>query len=854
MPSEVAPLHSLLEGLRNTGDEPDRGEILDRFLAYTGKLGFELYPAQEQAILELLEWRHVILNTPTGSGKSLVAQFLHFQAAAEGRRSYYTSPIKALVNEKFFDLCEAFGAENVGLLTGDASVNRDAPVVCCTAEILANMALRDPELGADYVVMDEFHFYGDKERGAAWQIPLITLRETVFLLMSATLGDMTSIAKRIEEYTDRKVAVIMGADRPVPLTFEYRETALQETIEALLGESEAPIYLVNFTQRSCAENAQALTSIQVNTREERQAIGAELARMRFDTPYGKELQRFLRAGIGVHHAGLLPKYRLMVEKLAQAGMLKVVSGTDSLGVGVNIPIRTVLFTSLSKFNGERTAILTAREFHQLAGRAGRRGFDDHGRVVGLAPEHVAENKKLEAKRIKSPHLKNKLVNKKPPRGFVHYDDKTFARLVAAQPEALEPRFEVSHGMIIQVLQGDADQGPGYGRLVQTIRRTHLREPEQRRQLRLAARLFRSLRDARIVELVRGGEGRGSVVRVSADLQRDFSLHQALSLYLVEVIDFLDRAADSWALEVLTLVESILEDPTPVLQRQVDRIKDELVGRLKAEGVEYEERMAQLEKVEHPKPNAEFIYDTFNIFAKSHPWVAAENIRPKSVARDMYEKCMGFNDYVKDLGIARSEGVLLRYLSQVYKTCLQNVPEAYHDEAFSDVVAFLRTVLMHVDSSLIDEWERMMRGEIVRPKDRLRVLEEPARPTDLASDFKAFSRRIRNELFLLLKCLASRTWDDAAEYVRFAADDPWPAERFEAVLEPYFAEHASIDVSPRARHVQNTILREDGPRRWTVLHKIVDPEGDEDWVVEGVVDLEQIVDESLPLVELRRIGT
>ncbi len=850
-----APLQRLIDGLGNAQDEPDRSEILDRFLAYCGSLGFDLYPAQEQAILEVLEWHHVILNTPTGSGKSLVAQFLHFQACAEGRRSFYTSPIKALVNEKFFDLCDAFGAENVGLVTGDAAVNRDAPIVCCTAEILANLALRDPGLEADYVVMDEFHYYGDKERGAAWQIPLVTLRDTVFLLMSATLGDVTLIASKLEAFTERKVATVLGAERPVPLSFEYRETALQETIEALLQESKAPVYLVNFTQRACAENAQALTSIQVITREERQAIGAEIAGMRFDTPYGKELQRFLRAGIGVHHAGLLPKYRLIVEKLAQAGMLKVVSGTDSLGVGVNIPIRTVLLTSLSKFNGERTAILTAREFHQLAGRAGRRGFDDHGYVVGLAPEHVAENKKLEAKRIKFPHLKNKLVNKKPPRGFVHYDDKTFARLVAAPPEPLEPSFEVSHGMIIQVLQGESTTGePGYARLVRLIRRTHLREPEQRRQLRLAAKLFRSLLDAHVVELVRSGDGRAATVRLAADLQRDFSLHQALSLYLVEVLPFLDRDADTWARDVLTLVESILEDPTPVLQRQVDRIKDELVARLKAEGVEYEERMAQLEQVEHPKPNAEFIYDTFNIFAKKHPWVASENIRPKSVARDMFEKSMGFNDYVKDLGIARSEGVLLRYLSQVYKTCLQNVPESYHDESFADIVSFLHTVLMHVDSSLIDEWERMMRGEIVRPRDRIRAIEQPARPTDLASDFKAFARRIRNEMFLLLSSLAARAWDDAAEHVRAPADDPWPPERFAAAMEPFFAEHAGIDVSPRARHTQNTILREDGPRRWTVLQKIVDLEGDEDWVVEGVVDLRDIVDESLPLVELRRIGT
>lgn len=855
MQREKALLAKHLDDLQQSGDEPDRGQILDRFLEYASTLGFQLYSAQEQALLELLEWHHVVLNTPTGSGKSLVAQFLHFQCAAEGRVSYYTSPIKALVNEKFFDLCDAFGPENVGLMTGDATVNRDAPIICCTAEILSNRALRDPSFTADYVVMDEFHFYGDKERGSAWQIPLITLPNTLFLLMSATLGDMTSIAEQVEAFTDRKVAVIMGADRPVPLTFEYQEVAIHEAIQSLVEAGEAPIYLVNFTQRACAENAQALTSIQVTTREERQAVTAELANMRFDTPYGKELVRFLRAGIGVHHAGLLPKYRLLVEKLAQAGLLKVISGTDSLGVGVNIPIRTVLFTQLSKFNGESSAILTAREFHQLAGRAGRRGFDDHGRVVGLAAEHVAENKRIEAKRQKNPHLKNKLVSKKPPRGFVHYDGKTFARLVVAPPEALVARFEITHGMIVHALQGAAEDGPcGYRRLVQIVRRAHLREPEKRRQLRQAAQLFRSLRAANIVELVRSGDGRGSTVRVRLDLQRDFSLNQALSLYLVEVIRALDTESETYALDLLTLAESILEDPTPVLRGQVDLLKTALVGRLKAEGVEYDERMAQLEKVEHPKPNAEFIYDTFNIFAKTHPWVKTENIRPKSVARDMYEQLMGFNDYVKELSIARSEGVLLRYLSQVVKVCEQNVPDSARTEAFDDLVSYFRTVLTHVDASLLEEWERMMDGEIVRLRDRRTVVEEPRKPTDLATDFKAFTRRIRNEIYLLLKSLAVRNYEDACELVRHPAEAPWTADRFARCMAPYYAEHAFVDVSPKARHTQNTIIREAGERRWEVLHKIVDPEEDEDWVIQGIVDLATIEDESLPLVELQQIGT
>src|SRR5437763_693204 len=418
--------------------------LLGRFLDYTEGKRLQLYPAQESAILELFEEKNVILNTPTGSGKSLVAAALHFKAIAQGARSIYTCPIKALVNEKWMALCREFGPENVGLSTGDATVNRDAPILCCTAEILANIALRQ---GADAnvhdVVMDEFHYYSDRDRGVAWQVPLLTLARTRFLLMSATLGDTTFFEEELTRLNGRPTAAVQSKDRPVPLEHRYSELPLATTLETLVAENKIPVYVVHFTQLEAAQSAQDFTSTNVCSREEKSAIANALEGFKFSSPYGPEIKRWLRHGIGLHHAGLLPKYRVLVEQLAQRGLLKVICGTDTLGVGINVPIRTVLFTQLCKFDGQKTGLLTARDFHQIGGRAGRKGFDDKGWVVVQAPVHVIENLQLEKKQAGSG---KKFVKRKPPeRNFVNWDRQTLTRLVSAEPERLASQFAVTHG-------------------------------------------------------------------------------------------------------------------------------------------------------------------------------------------------------------------------------------------------------------------------------------------------------------------------------------------------------------------------------------------------------------------------
>lgn len=852
---DAAPLLAALSQLEGREDEVDRDEILSAFLDYISGLGLEPYPAQEEAILELLSWKHVILNTPTGSGKSLVALALHFQAMAEGRSSCYTAPTKALVNEKFFALCDAFGPDNVGLLTGDAAVNREAPIVCCTAEVLANMALREDDVGIEYVVMDEFHYYGDRDRGSAWQIPLITMSDTCFLLMSATLGDTTKIEQRLEGYTDRKVAVVRGGERPVPLEFEYRETPLHETISTLLEEGDAPIYLVNFTQKACAEEAQNLMSINVSSKEDKRTIAKELDSVPFDTPYGREFQRFVRHGLGVHHAGLLPRYRRVVERLAQEGLIKVISGTDTLGVGVNIPIRTVLLKQLYKFDGVKTRLLSARQFHQVAGRAGRKGFDDRGRVVVQAPEWVIENKKLDQKARVNPHLKKKLVKKKPPRDAIPWDRGKFEKIKNSPPEPLKPRFEVSHAMLVNLLQAEIEElGGGYGRLIRVIARTHATDGQKRRHRLRAAQLFRALRRAGIVDLLHPSTGPVKIV-VREGLQADFSMNHTLSLYVVQTLEMLNPESESHALDVLTLVEAVLEDPRVILYRQIDKLKGELIGRLKAEGVEYEERMAELEKVENPKPNAEFLEETFLAFAETHPWVGGEDIHPKSIAREMFEICYGFNEYIHVYGLARSEGVLLRYLSQVYKAMVQTIPEDHWTEELVDIMAYLYGLVTRTDSSLIEEWKLLVAGPDATSEESAGDDMPPQeQPWDVADDQRSFRARVRNELHTLLKALADRNYESALHLFRPLEDRDWSTEELESTMLPFWEERGSIDLTPRARLAHNTILREEQTHIWTAQQKIIDAEGDDDWVIDCVIDLTSERAPDAPLIALRHLGT
>lgn len=816
----------------HTGEESGAEAALEDFLARVAAQGIELYPAQEEAVLEVFAGSNVIVNTPTGSGKSLVALAAHFAALSGGRRSYYTAPVKALVSEKFFALCDQLGSERVGMLTGDASVNASAPVICATAEIVASIALRHGA-GApvDQVVMDEFHFYADPERGWAWQVPLIELTGAQFVLMSATLGEVGRFKADLERRTGRPTAVVSSATRPIPLDYRYARTTLHDTIDEVVDAGGAPVYVVHFTQAAAVAQAQALTSVKLTTREEKQAIAEEIGEFRFEPGFGRALARFVRHGIGVHHAGMLPKYRRLVERLAQDGMLKVVCGTDTLGVGINVPIRTVLFTGLGKWDGSASRLLSAREFHQIAGRAGRAGFDRAGSVVVQAPEHLVEHDRALAKAGDDAKKRRKLVKPKPPRGYVAWSEETFERLVAAPPEPLASSFAVSHSMLLQVLDRPGD---GCAALRHLLTDNDDDRPRQRRHIRRAIGIYRSLLASGALERLERRDDKGRMVRVTVDLQADFALNQPLSPFVLVLLPRLDPASPAWALDVLSVVESTLENPGPVLAAQLDRLRSETLGRLKSEGVEYEARMEELDKLEYPKPLAELLYDRFDSYRLEHPWAADYNVKAKSVARDLYEKAMTFHEYVAHYQLARSEGLVLRYLSDTYKALVRTVPEDAKTIELDELSEWLGEMVRQVDSSLIDEWESLQHpgdGQAAGPRRDPGQAPVP-HPPALRANPRALRVMVRNAAFRRLELAARRDWEALAAS---EAEGGFGAAEWEEAMAAYFAEHAFVYTGAPARSADLFGVLE-GPDHWRVRQVIDDPAGDHDWALVYDVDL------------------
>lgn len=860
----------------------------ERFIDWVAARGIDLWPHQEDALFALAAGSNVILGTPTGSGKSLVALGMMFMAMASGQRAYYTAPIKALVSEKFFYLVDILGRDNVGMITGDSHINTGAPIICCTAEILANQALREGEdTDVGCVAMDEFHFFSDPDRGWAWQVPLLTLPHAQFLLMSATLGDMTAIGQTLNRTTGRDLELIADAPRPIPLSYEYVKTALEGTVELALRQGDSPLYIVHFSQDAALQSARSLASYGVASKEQREAIKEAIKGGRFTTAFGKTLKHLISSGVGLHHAGMLPRYRLLVEKLAQQGLLPVICGTDTLGVGINVPIHTVLLTGLTKFDGRKQRRLRSREFHQIAGRAGRSGFDTEGVVIAEAPEFEIENHKAELKAMGDPKKMKRLKKKKPPEGFVTWNEATFTRLIESEPEMLKPRLRITHSVVLaEVEQG----GDAWARVLELIEAS-LQTPEEKAKLKLrAAEIFATLIDAGVVVREACGteadadNGIGSDKTVSlteapknidalraldataneddgaddndgrplgdtnaatghpldgpaayyltVDLPEDFALDQPLSPFLLAALELLDPESPTYTLDLISMVEATLEDPKQILRAQERRARDAAMSAMKAEGVDFEERLDRLEDVSYPKPLEDMLEVAFAKYCAQVPWANDYELSPKSVLRDMLETGCDFKSYIAQYKIARCEGILLRYLTEAYRSLDRTVPVERGTEELDDIVSWLGLVVRSVDSSLVDEWENAGAAPGAAPLKRT---------DEVVADRRGMTLMVRNALFQRVRLAAL---DKAAELG--ALDEGWGFGEFRwgRVLDAFYGAHEDLLTDADARSAAFLEIDDSdelSEHVWHVHQIFHDSDGDHDFGIMADVDLDATQD-------------
>lgn len=864
-------------------------EAYERFMEWVSSRGIEPWEHQEDALFSLAAGSNVILGTPTGSGKSLVALGMMFMAMASGQRAYYTAPIKALVSEKFFYLVDILGRDNVGMITGDSHINTGAPVICCTAEILANQALREGEdTDVGCVAMDEFHFFSDPDRGWAWQVPLLTLPHTQFLLMSATLGDMTAIGDTLTRTTGRDLELIADAPRPVPLSYEYVKTALEGTVELALRQGDSPLYIVHFSQDAALQSARALASYGVASKEQREAIKEAIKGGRFTTAFGKTLKHLISSGVGLHHAGMLPRYRLLVEKLAQQGLLPVICGTDTLGVGINVPIHTVLLTGLTKFDGYKQRRLRSREFHQIAGRAGRSGFDTEGVVIAEAPEYEIENHKAELKAMGDPKKMKKLKKKRPPEGFVTWNEDTFTRLIESEPETLKPRLRITHSMVL----AEVEQGGDAWERVLALIDASLQTPEEKAKLKgRAAEIFATLIDAGVVvretcgtdadadcgnvdsipavslteapenleelraldagrdeeedandevgrAIVETGTTTGHPLDGAAnyfltvDLPEDFALDQPLSPFLLAALELLDPESPTYTLDLISMVEATLEDPKQILRAQERRARDAAMNTMKAEGVDFEERLDRLQDVTYPKPLEEMLDVAFATYCAQVPWANDYELSPKSVLRDMLETGCDFKSYIAQYKIARCEGILLRYLTEAYRSLDRTVPVERRTEELDDIVSWLGLVVRSVDSSLVDEWANAGMEPGVAPINR---------GDEVVADRRGMTLMVRNTLFQRVRLAALDRADALGD---LDVDWGFGESRWARVLDAFYEAHEDLLTDADARSTVFLEIDESDEQTdhvWHVHQVFHDSDGDHDFGIMADVDLDATQD-------------
>jgi hypothetical protein len=478
--------------------------------------------------------------------------------------------------------------------------------------------------------------------------------------------------------------------------------------------------------------------------------------------------------------------------------------------------------------------LTAREFHQVAGRAGRAGFDTAGEVVAEAPEHEIENQIAAAKA--EARGKKAGPKKRAPEGFVSWGEASFERLIAAPPETLTSSMQITAAMLINVIGREG--GDPFRDVHALVFDNHEPPARQRELARRALGIYRTLKAAGVVEVVDGPDG-SKLARLTVDLQPNFALNQPLSPFALAAFELLDPEQPTYALDMMSILEATLDDPRPILSQQQFRARGEAVAAMKADGIEYDERMELLEEVTWPKPLDELLTQTFETFAASQPWVRDFELSPKSVVRDLYERAMSFADYVAFYQLGRSEGLVLRYLSDAYRAARQTIPDELKTEEVHDLIEWLGELVRQVDSSLLDEWAALQ-----HPTDDPAKPVTPPPPTSVVTNHRAFLVLVRNALWRRVQ-LAALQRDE--ELLALDPGVPWMA-----ALDDYYTEHDSIGTGPDARSAARLVIDEE-PDRWVVRQILDDPAGHHDWGITAEVDLAASAEEGIAVVSVLSVG-
>ncbi|MET7640699.1 DUF3516 domain-containing protein [Streptomyces sp. NPDC005438] len=468
-------------------------------------------------------------------------------------------------------------------------------------------------------------------------------------------------------------------------------------------------------------------------------------------------------------------------------------------------------------------------------------------MVAQAPEHVVENEKALAKAGDDPKKRRKVVRKKAPEGFVSWGQNTFEKLIASDPEPLTSRFRVTHAMLLSVI---ARPGDAFTAMRKLLEDNHEDRRAQLRHIRRAIAIYRSLLDGGVVERLDTPDAEGRSVRLTVDLQQDFALNQPLSTFALAAFDLLDPESPSYALDMVSVVESTLDDPRQILAAQANKAKGEAVAEMKADGVEYEERMERLMDITHPQPLEELLFHAYGLYRKSHPWVGDHPLSPKSVVRDMYERAMTFGEFVSHYELARTEGIVLRYLASAYKALEHTVPDERKSEDFEDIVAWLGELVRQVDSSLLDEWEQLAHPE----EDQEDAQDQPAaeRVRPVTANARAFRVLVRNAMFRRVELAA---WDRLAELGELDGESGWDRGRWAEAMDAYWEEYDDLGTGPEARGpklLRIEELPEDG--LWRVRQTFADPRGDHDWGISAEVDLTASDAEGRAVLKVTDVGT